>query len=374
MNTRPSVEPGTPLAALATPALVVDAAALERNLARMARFARESGIALRAHAKTHKCPAIGQQQIALGAVGLCCQTVREAEALVSGGIRDILVSNQVVGPGKIERLAALARRARIGVCVDAASNVADLSAAAAHHGTTLDVLVEINVGMDRCGVKPGTPALELARAIANAPGLHFAGLQAYQGRAQHMRTFDERHAAITRAIDLSRHTRDLILSCGLDCPSVTGAGTGTFAIEAASGVYTEIQAGSYVFMDADYARNRTRDGAAFADFEQSLFVLATVISHVRRDRAVVDAGLKAIGVDAGLPVVADLPGAQYTRASDEHGILNLTDCPQPLRLGDRLQLIPGNCDPTVNLYDNYVVVRDQRVEALWPIVARGPGH
>jgi D-serine deaminase-like pyridoxal phosphate-dependent protein len=374
MSTRPSVEPGTPLAALATPALVVDAAALERNLARMARFARESGIALRAHAKTHKCPAIGLQQIALGAVGLCCQTVREAEALVSGGIRNILVSNQVVGPGKIERLAALARRARIGVCVDDASNVADLSAAAARHGATLDVLVEINVGMDRCGVSPGTPALELARAIANAPGLHFGGLQAYQGRAQHLRTFDERHAAITRAIDSSRQTRDLILSCGLDCPSVTGAGTGTFAIEAASGVYTEIQAGSYVFMDADYARNRNHDGAVFADFEHSLFVLGTVISHVTPDRAVVDAGLKAIGVDAGLPVVAGLPGARYTRASDEHGILDLTDCPQPLRLGDKLQLIPGNCDPTVNLYDNYVVVRDQRVAALWPIVARGPGH
>jgi 3-hydroxy-D-aspartate aldolase len=374
MFQRPPAEPGSPLESLETPALLVDANALERNLSRMARFVSGSGTVLRAHAKSHKCSDIARRQIELGAVGVCCQTLREAEEMVAGGITDVLVTNQLVTAGKIDRLARLARRARIGVCVDDPENVANLSAAAVRHGVTVDVLVEINVGMNRCGVPPGAPALELARAIVRASGLRFAGLQAYHGTAQHLREHGERHAAISGAIALARDTRDLLVSSGIPCPVVTGAGTGTFAIEAASGVYTELQAGTYAFMDAAYSRNRTADGTPFDDFEQSLFVLTTVISHVSGDTLVVDAGLKAIGVDAGMPVVADVEGARYARASDEHGVLELAPGSRPLRVGDKLKLIPGNCDPTVNLYDNLIVVRNQRIEAVWRIVARGPGN
>jgi 3-hydroxy-D-aspartate aldolase len=362
------------LDALETPALVVDADALERNLRRMARFTAQHGVALRAHAKTHKCPIIGARQIELGAVGLCCQTVHEAEVMVGAGVRDVMVTNQVIGARKIDRLIALSAQARVGVCVDDAGNVSELGAAAARNGITLDVLVEINVGGDKCGVQPGTPALLLAHQVATSQGLRLRGIQAYHGRAQHLREHRDRELAIGRASDLSRATRDLLQADGLDCPVVTGGGTGTFALEADSGVYNEIQAGTYVFMDADYSRNRTADGAPFAEFEQSLFVLTTVISHVSRATAVVDAGLKAIGVDAGLPVVADREGARYVRASDEHGLLDLVACGHPLQLGDKLKLIPGNCDPTVNLYDAYVVVREERVIALWPIAARGPGN
>jgi 3-hydroxy-D-aspartate aldolase len=374
MLDHPPAEPGSALETLETPVLVIDAEALERNLTRMASYARNSGVRLRAHAKSHKSPDIARRQIELGAVGLCCQTLREAEAMVEAGIHDVLVSNQVITPGKIDRLARLARRGRIAVCVDDAANVVDLSTAALAHGVTLGVLVEIEVGTHRCGVSPGAPALALARVIARSPGLRFDGLHAYHGRAQHLREYRERHAASSRAIALARETRDLLVSSGIPCPVVTGAGTGTFAIEAASGVYTELQAGTYVFMDASYSRNLTADGTPFAEFDQSLFVLTTVISHVSRDAAVVDAGLKAIGVDAGMPVVAELEGARYAGASDEHGVIDLANCSRRLRLGQRLKLIPGNCDPTVNLYDNFIVVRDERVEAQWPIVARGPGN
>lgn len=369
-----SAATGAILAEVETPALLIDAAAMERNLQRMARFAHESGIALRAHAKSHKCPTIGLRQVSLGAVGLCCQTLREAEAMVAAGIDDIFLSNEIVSAGKIDRLARLAKNARIAVCVDDARNVADLSAAATRHATTLNVLIEVNVGDNRCGVAPGQPALDLARAIIASPGLGFTGLHAYYGRAQHFREHDERQNAIHHAIELARQTRDLLRSSGIQCQVITGAGTGTFHIETASGVYNEIQAGSYVFMDADYSRNKTADDTPFAEFEQSLFVLATVISRGAPDRAVVDAGLKAIGVDAGLPVVAEPAGARYVRASDEHGVIDLSACATQVRVGDRIRLIPGNCDPTVNLHDSFVVVRDGRVEATWPIVARGPAN
>jgi D-serine deaminase-like pyridoxal phosphate-dependent protein len=341
---------------------------------RMAGFARRSGVALRAHAKTHKSAIIGLKQVALGASGVCCQKISEAEAMVAGGITDILVSNQIVGRQKLDRLARLAGRARIGVCVDDAENVAHLGEAAARHNVSIEVLVEINVGANRCGVTPGAPAVELARLVARSPGLRFAGLQAYHGPAQHLREHEQRRAAIDNAIRLCRQTRDLLLESGMACPVISGAGTGTYAFEAASGVYNELQAGTYAFMDADYARLRCDDGRPFTEFEHSLFVWTTVMSRATAEIAVVDAGLKAIGVDAGLPVVVDLEGAEYVRASDEHGTLNVRACRRSLRLGDKLKLIPGNCDPTVNLHDWFVVTRDDRVEALWPVCARGPGH
>ena len=354
-----------------TPALIVEMRTLERNLERMAAFAEQHGVRLRPHAKMHKCPALATLQIALGAVGMCCQKVSEAEAMVDGGVRDLLITNQIVGPRKIARLAMLAGRARVGVCVDDAGNVRDLGAAARAAGVTLEAYVEIDVGANRCGVAPGAPALALAREIARQAGLRFAGLQAYQGRAQHLRTPAEREAAIAQATGLARATRDLIVADGLPCETITGGGTGTYMLEAGSGVYGELQAGSYAFMDADYASNQ-----ADAPFAHSLFVLTTVMSR-SSGHAVVDAGLKAHSVDSGMPRVhadaSGLPvsGLDYRRPSDEHGMIFAIAEAELPALGARLRLIPGHIDPTVNLHDWIVCVRDGMVEALWPVTARG---
>jgi D-serine deaminase-like pyridoxal phosphate-dependent protein len=368
MSLAPPAEVGAALDEVDTPALVIELDAFERNLKRLSDVVAGRGVRVRAHAKTHKCPEIARRQIAAGAVGVCCQKVSEAELMVDGGVADVLLSNEVVGERKLERLAALARRARIGVCADDADNVHALSRAAERAGATLEVYVEVDVGARRCGVAPGEPALALAREISARPGLRFAGLQAYHGAAQHLRTMAERRAAIARAASAANQTRRLIESEGIACPSVTGAGSGSFMFEIESGAYDEIQPGSYVFMDADYAKNEW--AAPLPRFEHALFVLATVMSRPTADRAVLDAGLKALSVDSGLPLVWERPGLRYARASDEHGVLEVAAGMSPA-LGDKLLLVPGHCDPTVNLYDWYVCVRNNFVEDVWPITARG---
>ncbi len=374
MATPPPAEPGLAVAEIDTPALVLELDVFERNLDRMARAAASAGVRLRPHAKTHKCAEIALAQIERGAVGICCQKVSEAQALVHAGVRDVLVSNEIVGRRKLDRLAALARHAAVAVCVDDAGNARELSSAASAAGVSIDVLVEIDVGSARCGVAPGDDAVSLAALVDDLPAQRFAGLQAYHGRAQHLRSAAEREAAVAGAVASARATRDAIRAAGLDCELVTGAGTGTYALEAASGVYGELQAGSYVFMDADYARNLDASGAPTAEFAHSLFVLAAVMSRPEPARAVLDAGLKALSVDAGLPEVDALPEASYVRASDEHGVLALDGAARELSLGDRVRLIPGHCDPTVNLHDWYVCTRGARVESVWPIVARGAVH
>jgi D-serine deaminase-like pyridoxal phosphate-dependent protein len=369
MAQRPPARTGDAVAAIDTPALVVDLDAFERNLELMANAVRGAGVALRPHAKSHKCPDIALAQIARGAVGICCQKVDEAAAFVDAGIRDVLVTNEVVAPGKLARLAALARRARIGVLVDNPAAVPALAEAARGAGATIDALIEVDVGAQRCGVAPGIPAVALAMAIAAAPGLQLRGLHAYHGAAQHLRTPAERSAAIARAVADAAATRDAIVAAGLRCDTVTGAGTGTWQHERDSGVYTELQPGSYVFMDADYGRNALApDEHAF---EQSLYVLAAVMSVPTRERAVLDAGLKSFALDSGPPEVHALRGVEYVKASDEHGVLRVDPAVAKLALGDRMFLIPGPCDPTVNLYDWIVGVRGEVVEAVWPIAARG---
>jgi 3-hydroxy-D-aspartate aldolase len=371
MTTRPPAEIGMSLEAVDTPALVIDLDAFERNLRRLPEKIAGHPVRARPHAKTHKCPVIALKQVELGAVGVCVQKVSEAEAMVHGGVRDVLVTNEVVGRQKLRRLMSLAHNARVGVCADDVGQVKALDMAAGEAGVTLPVYVEVNMGGNRCGVEPGEPALDLARHVAEAPYLAFAGLQAYHGSAQHLRGWDERRQAIAQAADKAGHTRDLLARNGIACPTVTGAGTGTFEFEAASGVYTELQCGSYIFMDADYGRNLDREGAPTKAFEPSLFVWATVMSRPTADRAIVDAGLKALAFDSGPPLVCDEPAATYERASDEHGRLAVSAATNRLGLGDKLRLIPGHCDPTVNLYDWYVCVRGNRVEQVWPITARG---
>ena len=366
----PPAEIGANVASVDTPALLLDLDAFERNLDTLRATLADLPVRVRPHAKSHKCPEIARRQVARGAVGVCCQKVSEAEALVRGGIQDVFVVNEVVGALKLARLASLARSARVGVTVDDVHNVDDVARAARDADVTLDVLVEVDVGLNRCGVEPGLAALTLARLVADAGRLRFVGLQAYHGRAQQLRRFEDRRAAAASAAAKVRLTIDLLEADGLRAATVTGGGTGTYLFDAASGVYNEVQPGSYVFMDADYAQNLDDEGRPVRTFEQSLFILTTVMSHPVPERAVVDAGLKAHSIDAGMPLVVNVPGARHTRASDEHGIIEL-DGPGTVTLGQKLRLIPGHCDPTVNLHEWFVCIRGDRVEDIWPIAARG---
>ena len=353
-----------------TPALIVDLDAFDRNVEKMAAFARKNGVRLRPHAKTHKSPAIALKQIAHGAVGQCCQKVGEAEALVRGGVKDVLVSNELVSESKVRRLAALAADATVGLCFDAPEQVALASRVATDFGVRIDGLVEIEVGMERCGVEPGAAAVDLAKLIAGSPGLRFRGLQAYHGTAQHLPTHGDREQAIGGAADSVRKTVDALERAGIACEVITGAGTGTYSIEGTSGLWNELQTGSYIFMDVDYARIGGRDGGRFNEFEHSLFVLATVMSVPGGERAIVDAGLKSMSFEKGPPWVHGRSDLECVGLSDEHGKLKIKSGKGP-KLGEKIMLIPGHCDPTVNLHDWYVGVRRGRVEALWPITARG---
>lgn len=369
----PPARVGDPVDAIDTPALLIDMDAFERNIVQMRDAAAALGVALRPHAKTHKCATIAKLQMAAGAVGVCVQKVAEAEALAAAGVPDLYVSNEVAGDAKLERLARLAASGtRIAVAADCAAGVEALARAAARVGARLRVLVEIDVGQGRCGTEPGAAAAALAQQIADSALLEFAGLQAYHGSAQHFRSTDERRHAVLRAAGHVADTHAALAARGLPCAWVTGAGTGTFMLEGASGAWNEIQPGSYVFMDADYARNAPQPDAP--RFEQSLWVLATVMSRrsTPPEHAVVDAGLKAYSVDSGLPEAA-APGWRMDKASDEHGVLvpNRSAPTAALHWGQRVRLLPGHCDPTVNLHDWYVAVRGERVEAVWPIEARG---
>jgi D-serine deaminase-like pyridoxal phosphate-dependent protein len=357
-----------------TPALLIDLDAFEFNLDTMAALLAAAGVKLRAHAKTHKSPVIAHQQMARGAVGQCVQKVAEAEILAWGGVPDILVSNEVVGADKLARLAALAGITRIAVCADDAGQVDAIGAAAQAAGVVISVLVEIDVGAGRCGVKPGSEAVVLAERIATHPHLRFGGLQAYHGSAQHLRRHGQRQAAIASATDDARRTVEQLRQVGIECPIVGGAGTGTFEFEAASGVFTEIQAGSYCFMDADYAANFDDADHPVSRFRHSLFVLASVMSSAQPGVAVVDAGHKAVAIDSGLPLVWQRPELRYVGASDEHGKLVFDTSAQGPAVGDKLRLVPGHCDPTVDRFDWYVGVRGGRVECLWPVAARGGLH
>ena len=355
---------------ISTPALIIDLDAFEKNVEVMGEFIKKNGIRLRAHAKTHKSADIALYQIEHGgACGICCQKVSEAEALVTGGVSDVLVSNQIVGSRQIDRLARMAKQTRVIVCVDDLKNVDDLSTAAVKYGVQIECLVEIDCGAGRCGVDWGKPVVELARKIDAAQGLIFSGLQAYHGAEKHVHDFAQRLAKIDVAIKLVTDTVNMLEAEGLECEIVGGAGTGTYYFEGASNVYNEMQCGSYIFMDVDYQRILDEEGNCISEFENSLFVYTSVMSHTKSDIAICDAGLKALSVDSGLPKIYGRDDLEYIKCSDEHGVI--TDPDGVLQLNDKLKLIPGHCDPTCNLFDWYVGLRNGRVESLWPVTARG---
>lgn len=365
---------GDTLADVDTPALIVDLDKLEANVAGMMRAVQGHAVRVRPHAKSHKCVAIARMQIAAGAVGVCCQKTSEAAAFLKAGIGDVLISNEVVGLRKTAQLARLAARhpgATVGVCVDDEHNVVQLARACEEVEARLDVYIELDVGHDRAGITTLDTAVAIGRAISAQSRLSLRGLHAYFGSAQHRRTPSERRQAIASAASLAQRARDALLTAGLPCDVITGGGTGTFMLEARSGIYTEIQPGSYALMDVDYARNeQERDWPAF---EQSLFIVATVMSRredAGSDRATLDAGLKSFSTDSGPAQPLD-PGWRVRGVSDEHTVLERAGEGAELALGDKVLLIPGHIDPTVNLHDWIVAVRNGTVEAVWPIDARG---
>ena len=356
-----------------TPCLVLDLDALERNIIKMGQFAKDKNMRHRVHGKMHKSVDVALLQEKLGgSCGVCCQKVSEAEAFVRGGIADVLVSNQVRDPAKIDRLARLPKLgARAICCIDDLANIADLSAAALKHRTEIECLVEIDCGAGRCGVRSTEDVVAIAMAVDAAEGLKFAGLQAYQGAMQHLDDYQERKAKITIAIAMVVDAVEALKSVGLECDIVGGGGTGSYYFEGESGVYNELQCGSYAFMDADYGRILDRDGKRIdqGEWQNALFLLTSVMSHAKADRAICDAGLKAQSVDSGLPVIFGRTDVEYIKCTDEHGVI--ADPDGVLKVGDKLKLVPGHCDPTCNVHDWYVGVRNGKVEVLWPITARG---
>lgn len=368
--------PGMSVDEIQTPCLILDLDALERNIRKMGDYAKAHNMRHRAHGKMHKSVDVLRLQQELGgAIGVCCQKVSEAEVFVRGGIKDVLVSNQVRDPLKIDRLARLAKQdARIIVCVDDLANVAELSAAAQRHGTTLECFVEIDCGAGRCGVTTTAAVVELARAIDGAPGLRFAGIQAYQGAMQHIDSYEDRKARLDVAIAQVKDAVAALKVDGLEPELVSGGGTGSYYFESNSGVYNELQCGSYAFLDADYGRIRDQGGNRIdeGEWENALFILTSVMSHAKSDKAICDAGLKAQSVDSGLPFVYGRTDVKYVKCSDEHGVIE--DPNGVLEINEKLRLVPGHCDPTCNVHDWYVGVRNGRVETLWPVSARGKAY
>ena len=368
--------PGMDEADIQTPCLVLDLDALERNIKKMGDYARSHGMRHRVHGKMHKSVDVAKLQEKLGgACGVCCQKVSEAEVFARGGIKDVMVSNQVTDPAKIDRLARMPKLgARVLVCVDDPDNVADLSAAAEKHGTEIECLVEIDCGAGRCGVTTTQEVVNIAKLIDAAPGLKFAGIQAYQGAMQHLDAYEDRKAKLDIAVAQVADAVQGLKAQGRECEIGGGGGEGSYSFESTSGVYNELQCGSYAFMDADYGRILDKDGKRIdqGEWENALFILTAVMSHAKPDKAIVDAGLKAQSVDSGLPVVYGRDDVKYVKCSDEHGVV--MDPAGALKVNDKLRLVPGHCDPTCNVHDWYVGVRGGKVEVVWPVSARGKAY
>jgi len=360
-----------------TPALLVELDALETNLAVLATMMEAfPDVRVRPHAKTHKSPDLAAVQMKQPqTVGVCCQKVSEAVALAAT-VGDVLLTNQIFSLNKALRLAKLARRGcSVAAVMDSLQGAEMMAKAARLEGVRIGALVELNIGQDRCGVDSPEQAVAFARFIEAIPELQFRGLRAYNGGAQHIRDYSERAASAAAAAKQAALARDALIKAGLGCEVVTGGGTGTFEFDAASGVYTEVHPGSYLFGDRDYAQNLNSQSRPCERWKQSLFVATTVISRSTASRRIVlDAGLKALSYDSGPPRVHGWQDscAHVESGGDEHTVFHVNSGTALPGLGDQVLLVPGHCDPTVNLHDHLMAVRRGVVEAIWPL-ARGPG-
>lgn len=359
--------------ALDMPALLLDLDALERNIAAMAGFARAAGVGLRPHAKTHKSARIAAMQVAAGALGVCCVTLGEAEVLAQAGIAGLHVTSPQVTPPKIARLMALnATASGLSVVVDHPDNLAALDRVAAAAGKPLDVLVDFSAGHGRTGCATEADLAALARAAVAADALVFRGVQSYSGNLQHIPVRAERRARALAELERVGAMVRRLREAGIDVPIVSGAGTGTFDLDPEARVFTELQAGSYVFMDVDYLR-ALRNGRNAAPFETALFVATAVVSVNQPGYVTCDAGLKSFAADGPAPEVAAgaPPGSRYEFFGDEHGRLLPPPGATRPALGAILECVTPHCDPTVNLHDLYHVVRGGTLIDIWPVDARG---
>ena len=360
------------VAELPTPALLLDLDAFEQNVSRMAQFFAGKATALRPHAKTHKCPIIARKQIQAGAAGVCVAKLTEAEAFVDAGIQQVLVTTPVVDVRQITRLMTLVSRAPdVTVVVDNATNVDALATAAARSGVRSSVLVDLDCGAHRTGVAPGIESTALAERVARASTLKFNGFQAYAAHVMHVVGYDDRRRTELEALGYALQARRLAERAGLPVSVFTVGGTGTYDVDCDITGVTDVQAGSYVFMDVMYRAIGGRTSSVYDDFRPSLFVLATAVSQPVKGFITIDAGYKAAAADHQPPQPWDLGDVSYQWAGDEHGILTLTHPTKEVRVGDKVRLIASHCDPTVNLYDRFHVCRGDRVVDVWPIVARG---
>lgn len=353
-----------------TPALLLDLDRVERNLDRYQRAAEAAGLKLRPHAKAHKTAQLGRLQLARGALGLCCAKLAEAEALAAPGLETFLITTPVIGPRKIRRLIDLCRRAKVIVVADGDENVAALAEATKQASVTLDVLVDVDVGQGRTGVVPGAAAAKLATLIAKQPGLRFRGLQGYQGKLQGVASLEERAGLVREAMAKLAESERAVREAGLVVEIRTGGGTGSFPIDLELKALTELQPGSYVTMDTNYAKVRL-GGSDDHPLGNPLTILASVISRPVAERAVVDVGWKSASSDSGTPALVGVEGHTFEFAGDEHGIVRRGGAPVAVAPGQKVQLIPSHCDTTVNLYDSFVVHRSGKVIETWPIVGRG---
>ena len=357
---------------LPTPALLIDLDIMERNLQTLGSYMKGRPVTFRPHGKAHKSPAIGKLQLASGATGLCAAKLGEADVLIRGGIRDVLITAEVVGRVKIERLMALlALTPDVKAVVDNEQNAIDLSNAALTSKRKLKVAIDVNVGQNRTGLSTPDEVVALAQVIAKQKGLELIGLQGYGGNNQHTVGFENRKARELASNERVVAARQALEKAGFAVQMVSVGGTGSYNIDADYPGVTEIQPGSYIFMDSHYNKIGGRDKPEFSEFGNSLSVLTTVISRAVSGRAIVDAGGKALSTDESVPEPMDLTGATFGVAGDEYGSLRLQNPSRELKVGDQVQIMPGHCDTTVNLHNVYFAVRNGAVEHVWPIEGRG---
>jgi len=355
-----------------TPALLLDLDAFEDNVQKMAAHLKARGKAFRPHGKTHKCPEVARALIRAGAVGCCAARLSEAEVFAQSGIPGLLITTAVIGRDKIARAVALASSAPDTMfVVDDRQNVRDINDAAAARGKGEPVKVLVDLFFGRTGIAPGQPAVELAQLVESLPNLAFAGLQSYDGAAAHTTPFDARSTRTKTTMGKAVETKAMLERAGIACPLVTGGSTGTYRFDSENPGITELQPGSFVFMDMEYGTIGGPDGTEYRDFKNAITVVTTVVSRPP-GFAIVDGGYKAFSTDRPFtPKPIGIDGVTYGWAGDEHGRLDLSNASRDLKLGDRIEFIPPHIDPTVNLYDHIYALRGDRVEAVWPIAARG---